>query len=393
LGVGLKTTVAALFVCALAGTAAFVLAGGAGAGTRSVEYSWTLTPLAGNTKWVRVANTDETNSIRLLSLRGEDFIIRSITAVRASGGTAPSCRVSTEATTFGVAYCDVDLPPDANLILEVATTGTGGYYDIAASDSTDPSTLVETQDAQTAPFLPTDASLTTAGTSTRRVTFTSKGNSYDQLELLPFGFTITKVLSITPAGSSCTQDGPGIACDTDLPANGSGTVTFETTGEASSPAAEILLSGEDGVGDQFVKQTEGAPAKYDLVASAQPPILSYRVGQKVSALPINFTVSNAATAALPSSATVATVKISGTSARAVFGSGISCGGGKLTVQALAPGKSKKVCSLRLTTTKRLARAPGRIVIDFAVACAAKAETNCANNRRRAVIVVKAKVGE
>jgi hypothetical protein len=392
LGVGLKTTAAGLLACALACTAAFVLAGGAGAGTRSVEYSWTLTPLTANTKWVRVANTDEANSIRLLSLRGEDFRITSVKTVRASGGTASSCTVSTEARTFGVAYCNVDLPPGANLILVVETTGTGGYYDIGASDSVDPSTLVETQDLQTAPFLPSDASLTTAGTSTRRVTFTSKDHSYDQLELLPFGFTITKVLSITPAGSSCTQDGAGIDCETNLPANATGTVTFETADETTTPAAEILLSGEDGVGDQYVTQTQGAPAKYDLVASAQPSTLSYRVGQKVSALPINFTVSNAATAAVPSSAAVATVKVSGTSSTSVFGSRISCGAAKLVVPALAPGQSKKLCSLRLTTTKRFARAPGRIVVDFAVACAAKAETNCANNRRRAVIVVKAKVG-
>jgi hypothetical protein len=389
LGAGLKTAVSALLVCAFAAVAAFVLAGGAGARTRSVEYSWTLTPVSATAKWVRVVNTDEENPIRSLSLRGEDFIIRSVTTVRASGGTVSNCRVSTEARTFGVAYCDVNLPPGANLILVVQTTGTGGLYDIAASDSTDPSTLVETQDLQTDPFLPTDASLTTAGTSTRRVTFTSKGNSYGELEVLPFGFTITKVLSITPAGSSCEQEGAGIDCETNLPANGSGTVTFETTGATGSPTAEILLSGDDGVGDQYVTQTAGASVTYDLVASAQPTILSYRVGQKVSALPISFTVSNAATAAGPSSAAVATVKISGTSASTVFGSRISCGGGKLTVQALAPGKSNKVCSLRLTTSKRFARAPGRIVIDFAVACAAKAETNCANNRRRAVIVVKA----
>src|SRR5438876_4376821 len=78
---------------------------GAGGRTKTVEFGWTMTRLTDTQKWLRVTNTDPQNSIKLLAVRGVDFRITALKAVRASGAAPPRCWVSTEATTFGVRSC------------------------------------------------------------------------------------------------------------------------------------------------------------------------------------------------------------------------------------------------------------------------------------------------
>src|SRR5712691_2205730 len=207
----------------------------AGGRTKDVQFGWTMTRLTETQKWLRVTNTDAQNSIRLLAVRGVDFRITGVKAVRASGAATPNCSVSTESTTFGVLFCNVDLPPDSSLILIFEVTGSGGNFEIAGSDSSDPSTLKYGPDTEGPAFLPTDATFTSAGTATSRVTFTSKGNTFGEVEVLPIGYQITKVLSLLPAGSSCDPEGAGIDCAVNLPANGTGTVTFETSGAPPQP--------------------------------------------------------------------------------------------------------------------------------------------------------------
>jgi len=359
----------------------------AGGRTKDVQFGWTMTRLTDTQKWLRVTNTDDQNSIRLLAVRGDDFRITALKSVRASGAATPNCAVSTESTTFGVLFCNGNLPPDSSLFLVFDVTGSGGNFEIAGSDSSDPSTLEYGPDSEGPAFLPTDGTFTTAGAATSRVTFTSKGNAFSEVEVLPFGFEITKVLSVTPAGGSCDPEGAGIDCSVDLPANGSGEVTFETSGAPPQPTAEVMLTGDDGISDQYLTQTEGAPAKYDLAASTRPANLRYRVGQKIRSIPLSFSVENAKTAERSSTAAAATVKLSGSSPRALFGSTVSCGAAKLTAPPLAPGKTKKLCSLTLRPPSATAKKPGRIDVVFTVACATSLESSCANNRARASIVV------
>src|SRR5438128_910903 len=360
---------------------------GAGGRTKTVEFGWTMTRLTDTQKWLRVTNTDPQNSIKLLAVRGVDFRITALKAVRASGAATPSCSVSTEATTFGVLFCNGDLPPDSSLILIFDVTGSGGNFQIAGSDTSDPSTLEYGPDTEAPAFLPTDATFTTAGTATSRVTFTSKGNAFGEVEVLPIGYQITKVLSLMPAGGSCDPEGAGIDCVVDLPVNGTGEVTFETSGAPAQPTAEVLLTGDDGVGDQYVTQTEGAPAKYDLAASAHPASLHFGIGQRLRSIPLSFSVENSKTAERSSMAASATVKLSGSSPRALFGSDVSCGAAKLTAPPLAPGKTKKLCTLTLKPPSAKAKRAGRIDVVFTVACTQSLELSCANNRARASIVV------
>lgn len=360
---------------------------GAGGRTADVEFGWAMTRLSDTQKWLRVTNTDQNNPIRLLAVRGDDFRFTKVEAVRASGAGTPSCSVSADANTFGILFCNGNLPPDSTLILIVDVTGSGGNFEIAGSDSADPSTLDYGPDVEVGAFLPMDAAFTTAGATTRRVVFTSKGNAFSEVEVLPFGFKIGKVLSVMPAGGTCDPEGAGIDCSVDLPANATGEVTFETSGETGQPTAEVLLTGDDGVGDKYVTQTAGAPAKYDLAASARPASVRYRVGQTIRSLPISLSVSNAKTAERASVAVGATVRFSGASGRSLLGSTISCGARKLTVPSLANGKTAKLCSLTLTPSKPLARQPGRIDVVLTVACSRSLETTCANNRAHASIVV------
>src|SRR5215471_12912932 len=95
------------------------LPGGASGHKTDVDFGWALAPLSGTQKWIRITNTDDTNSIRLASVHGISFNITSVVSVRASGAPTPSCTVSTAATTFDYLYCSGDLPPDASLIVVV----------------------------------------------------------------------------------------------------------------------------------------------------------------------------------------------------------------------------------------------------------------------------------
>jgi hypothetical protein len=366
----------------------FVLAlpGGASGRKADVQFGWALAPLSGTQKWIRITNTDAANSIRLASVHGVNFNITSVIGVRASGAQTPSCTVSTAPTTFDYLYCNGELPPDSSLILVVDTNGTGGDFEIAASDSVDPSSLDYVPDTQLGALLPVTASLTKTPT-TEQVSFTSGGNVFDEVEVLPHGFTVTKVDSITPAGSTCDPEGPGLDCTVDLPANTTGTITFEATAQTDTPTADVILSGDDGFGDALVTQKQGAAATYDLVAKARPSVVTYKRGKRAAAHPVRFTVSNAGSAVIASSPVNVTETLSGTSATKLFHARLACQPKLKTMPSLRPGKSATACALAFTPNSPVARTPGRLNVTLAVACTSP-ETSCANNRARATIVVK-----
>jgi hypothetical protein len=322
----------------------------------------------------------------LASVHGITFNITSVVSVRASGAQTPSCTVSTASATFQYLYCNGELPPDSTLLVVVGTSGSGGDFEIAASDSVDPSTLEYAPDTDLGPLLPVTAGFKKTPT-TQQVTFTSGGHAYDEIEVLPYGFAITKVDSITPAGSECDLAGAGLDCTVALPANATGTITFETSGAPSgTPTADVIMSGDDGFGDAFVTQTQGAAAAYDLQAKALPSVVTYNRGQKLGAHPIRFTVTNAGSATIASSPVTVTQTISGNSTK-LFGAKVSCQPKVRTTPALSPGKSATACTLALAPSRPVARRAGKLIVTLAVACTAP-ETSCSNNRARATIVVK-----
>ena len=367
--------------------AVFALPGGASGRTTDVAFGWVVAPLSGTQKWIRIANTDDDNSILLASVHGISFNITSIASVRASGAPTPNCTISTAATTFDYLYCSGELPPDSSLILVVNTNGSGGDFEIAANDAYDPALLDYAPDTQIAPLLPLTARLTKTPT-TEQVSFTSGGNAFDEVELLPHGLTVTKVDSITPAGSTCDLQGPGLDCLVDLAANASGTITFETAaGSSSTPTADVVLTGDDGVGDANVTQTQGAAPTYDLLTKAQPSAVTYKRGQKLAAHPIRFTVTNAATATLASPPVAVTETVSGNSPLKLLGAKLSCQPNDRRTPSLKPGESATACTIAFTPTRPVARKAGRITVTLAAACTSP-ETACTNNRARSTIVVK-----
>jgi hypothetical protein len=368
--------------------AVFAVPGGASGRTTDVAFGWVVAPVAGTTqKWIRIENTDDNNSILLASVHGLTFNITSIVSVRASGGPTPNCTISTAATTFDYLYCSGNLPPDSSLILVVNTNGSGGDFEVAANDAYDPAALDYAPDTEIAPLLPATASLTKTPT-TESVSFTSGGNAFDEVELLPYGLTVTKVDSITPAGSTCDLQGPGLDCNVDLAANATGTITFETApGSSATPTADVVLTGDDGVGDAFVTQTQGAAPTYDLLTKAQPSVVTYKRGQKLAAHPIRFTVTNAAAATIASPPVALTETTSGTSALKLLGAKLSCQPNSPRTPALKPGQSAIACTIAFTPTRPVARNAGRLTVTLAAACASP-EKACTNNRARATIIVK-----
>jgi hypothetical protein len=374
-----RSALAVLFVAVLA------LPGGANGQKTDVAFGWAVASQPGSQKWIRITNTDDETPIRLASVHGITFDITSVVSVRASGAQTPTCTVSTAPATFRYLYCNGDLPPDSTLLVVVGTSGSGADFEIAASDSVDPSTLEYAPDTDLGPLLPVTAGLTKTPT-TQQVTFTSGGHAYDQIEVLPYGFAITKVDSITPAGSECDLAGSGLDCSVALPANATGTITFETSGSSGTPTADVILSGDDGFGDAFVTQTQGPAAAYDLLTKARPSVVTYKRGQKLGARPIRFTVTNAGSATIASSPATVTQTVSGNATK-LFRARVSCQPKIPTTPALAPGKSATACTLALTPTRPIARKAGKLNVTVAVACTAP-ETSCANNRARATIIVK-----
>src|SRR5262245_18667770 len=258
-----RSVIAVLFAVVLA------LPGGANGRTTDVAFSWAVASLPGSQQWIRITNTDDENSIRLASVHGISFNIASVVSVRASGAPTPTCTISTVATRFAYLDCNGDLPPDSSMIVVVGTNGSGNDFEIAASDSVDPSTLEYAPDTVLGSLLSVNATLTKTSTN-EQVTFTSGGHAFDEVEILPYGFTVTKVDSVTPAGSDCDLEGPGLDCTVDLPANATGTVTFETSDRSSgTPTADVILTGDDGFGDAFVTEAQGPAAAYDLLTRAQ----------------------------------------------------------------------------------------------------------------------------
>jgi hypothetical protein len=362
------------------------LPAGANGKKTDVAFGWAVADLPGGQKWIRFTNTDDEIPVRLASVHGISFDITSVVSVRASGAQTPSCTVSTAPTTFQYLYCNGELPPDSTLLVVVGTTGSGDDFEIAASDAVDPSTLQYAPDTDIGPLLPVTASLTKTPTA-EQVTFTSGPHAYDEIEILPHGFTITKVNSIAPAGSECDMEGPGLDCTVALPANATGTVTFVTSDATSgTPTADVILSGEDGSGNAFVTQTQGPAATYDLLTKARPSVVTYKRGQKLAAHPIRFTVTNAGDATIPSSPATVTQTISGNATK-LFRARLSCQPKIRTMPSLGPGKSANACTLALAPTRPIARKAGKLNLTVAVACTAP-ETSCANNRARATIVVK-----
>jgi hypothetical protein len=371
--------------------AVLVVPSAASGKTADVQIGWSVIPIDATHLWVRIANTDDTNHVRLLSMYGTSFDIIGIEKIRTMSAAAPSCSVSKATTTADYLFCNGDLPPGASLIfvLDTQGTSTGGAFQIAASDSSDPSTLQYSADqADTDPLLPATATLVSHGASST-VTVTAGANAYQEVEILPYGMTITKVASISPAANAqCDPEGPGLDCLITLAANATGTITFATSGVSGTPTADVILSGDDGVADVLVTQQQGAPLKYDLVAGAHPSVVTVKRGQRVPTRPIRFTVTNAASAGGPSPAAVVSVKSSGVSAKRLFGTTLACSPARRSIAALEPGVSAAACTLTFAKSKVVARKAGRLSLVFAVACASAAETSCANNVARATIVVK-----
>jgi len=376
-----RSALAVLFVAVLALPAA------ANGRTTDVAFGWAVASLPGSQEWIRITNTDDENSIRLASVHGISFNITSVVSVRASGAETPTCTVSTAPTSFDYLYCNGNLPPDSTLLVVVGISGSGHDFEIAASDAVDPSTLEYAPDTDLGSLLPVTANLVKTPT-TQQVTFTSGGHPYDEIEVLPHGFAITKVDSITPAGSECDLAGAGIDCTVALPANATGTITFESSGATSgTPTADVILSGDDGFGNAFVTQTQGPAATYDLITKAQPSVVTYKRGQKLAAHPIRFTVTNAGSSTIASSPVTVTQTVSGSPATKLLRAKLSCQPKIRTTPSLQPGKSATACTLALAPTRPIARNAGKLNVTVAVACTAP-ETSCANNRARATIVVK-----
>lgn len=362
-----------------------IVAVGAGDSRTAVQYGSAVVPVSNTEKWVRVDNVDASDSLRTVEFKGDDFVVTGIKSVRASGASTPTCSVSTLPADSGLVRCDGELPPQSSLFLNVTVAGGGGNFQIAASD--DPNDLELAPGAQGPPFLPIDAKLVTLGPRTKQVTLTGGGAAFDELEILPFGFTIEKVSSVASGhgSGSCEAEGRGIDCSFDLPPRSTGVVTFETSGPGGT--AEVLLSGAEGVGDQYVTQVAGSPAKYDLIASARPATIRYRRGRTIRGIPISFAVLNAKDAVVPSGYAFATAKVVGASPRAVLGAKVSCPIHNPVALSLAPGASKTACSLSLTPSPTTLLKPGRVDIVLSVACARNLEVRCANNRALATIVV------
>jgi hypothetical protein len=149
----------------------------------------------------------------------------------------------------------------------------------------------------------------------------------------------------------------------------------------------VVLTGDDGVGDAYVTQTQGAPPTYDLLAKAQPSLVTYKRGQKLAAHPIRFTVTNAAAATITSPPVAVTETVSGDSALKLFGAKVSCQPGSRRTPSLKPGQSAIACTIAFTPPRPVARKAGRLTITLALACAST-ETACTNNRARATLIVK-----
>jgi hypothetical protein len=349
-----------------------------------VEIGWQIASITATSKWIRVTNTDDANRIRTLAVHGFGFNITAITAMRVTGGPAPSCSVSTAPTTFDYLFCSGDLPPDSTLLLNVTTNGTGNDYEIAATDSFDPNSLLYVPDTLIGELLPATATFQSLGTTNlAQVTVTAGANAFDEVEVLPYGTSITKVTA-APAGAECDVVGNGMDCGIDLAAHASATITVETEGKTGTPSADVILSGDDGVADAYVQQTVGATPKYDLAVSAAPGTVAYKRGQKLGARKIHFTVANAASAGIASNASTVTLKTTGSAAK-VLGATVACSA--RSVAPLAPGKSETACAVTFKPGTARALRPGTLTLTVSVACSAN-ETSCKNNSARVSIVVK-----
>src|SRR5262249_28453604 len=158
----------------------------------------------------------------------------------------------------------------------------------------------------------------------------------------------------------------GLDCTVDLPANATGTVTFETSDRSSgTPTADVILTGDDGFGDAFVTETQGPAAAYDLLTKAQPGVVTYKRGQKLAVHPIRFPVTNAGSATIASSPARVTATLSGTPAAKLFRATMSCQPKIQTTPSLKPGKSAIACALTLTPSRPVARTPGRLNVTLA----------------------------
>lgn len=335
--------------------------------TADVSIAWEVASINATSKWIRVTNTDSKAHVRLLGIHPLNFDITAITAVRASGAQLPGCTLSTAPTTYHYVFCTGDLPPDSTLLLHVTTSGTGGDYEIAASDAFDPSTLAYAPDTEIGTLLPATAKFESRGTTNRAtVTFNTGANAFDEIEILPYQTAITKVISATN-GIACDMVGNGLDCTAALAAGTTASITFDTAQTSGTPSADVVLSGADGVADVFVQRTVGAAPKYDLAVTG-PASAKYKRGLK-----LKFTVSNGGEAA--SSATSVSAKAKGLGT-------VSCA--PKTVGALEPGKSAS-CTVTLKPAK--APKPGKIALVVSVRCSG-AETSCRNNSTRVTLSVR-----
>ena len=338
-------------------------------------------------------------------IKGVDFDITGLKYVRAAGAAAPKCTVSGSPA---ILDCRGTFPDGSSIFVGFNIAGGGSSFqqeNFFSANIGPPQFFITNTLGQ--PLLPISASLKKGKGASKTVTFSGK-SAFNDLEVLPYGFKITRVTKSTPA-ASCKSEGFGIDCSLKLAKGGKGSITFDTARvtarsatavRAEEDAVEVLLHGDDGTGDAVATVTpEEAEDKYDLIAQMtgelfDPLFWTAHVGSafKQAQLMFSLTVHNAKDADRSSLPSAVHVQLIGPKSTTVFRNAeIDCRHGLPVVPALAPGESKEVCQLYLEPfhngdTIRVLRT-AHIGVRLGVACAKNLERSCTNNRAFGTILV------
>lgn len=348
---------------------------GAGGKSAAFSYGWNLKPVSGNQKWLRVYVEGE-GSTKAFAVRGVDFTISEITSVRTSGGPEPSCGVSGTPATF---RCDGPISGGMSVFVRMGVTGSGGTYEIGFQVGNAP--LVFQRQTQGPPFLPMQASLSSLSATKQRVTFAGSGHRFEDFEILPFGYRITRVTKLTVNGASqgsCKTEGSGIDCSLNFPSGAKGVVEFETAAGARNVAglrddipreiAEALLHGPDGTADELLEP------RYDLEVRITPKTSTGKLVNGAVRFSSIVEVTNVAKApAKDSPATTVTLNPSHSSLAPRVRLG--CGSLTCNVVPLAPGQSQQFPILLLAKGLKVG---GTVKLSATVPCSAE-EPSCQNN--------------
>jgi hypothetical protein len=186
-----------LLLMAAAGCVAAVgLSSGAARTTGSA--GWNLKPISSGQKWLRVFT--EGTTVYGFRLRGTGFAPTGITNVRASGGDVPACSISGTPATL---VCDGTISDGMSVFVNFGASGTGGGYEFAllfTPDDPDPHFTPSTQGPPPARL---GGSFGKTSSTTVRVTIQnpSTERAFEELEMVPIGFRITGVKSVSSGGS------------------------------------------------------------------------------------------------------------------------------------------------------------------------------------------------